>query len=382
MTFLWVEQQQELETLCQKWQQEEFVALDTEFLRTKTFYPVLGLVQVADGDGQYLIDPLAIDDLSPLGRLIADPSTLKVVHAGSEDIELFHCAMNTRAQALYDTQIGAAFLGQGTSIGYARLVKAELDVDLPKDETRSDWTHRPLTDSQKEYAALDVKYLYELYKLQKPRLEQRGRMEWVLEDSERLVCANQPQDPNQYYLKIRQAWQLKGQKLWILQELAAWRERLAMVRDLPRSRILRDSLVFEVARNRPLSMAKLSKIHGLYPGFTRRYGDHVLEIIKKADDVKRTDYPARIQGPLKIEAGMLLKYIREQAEQMCEQLELPLELVAKKKMLEQLVYTGTYSGDFELTDHFKGWRRSVVGEQLQALLITQWQNMQEQETEH
>ncbi len=378
MTYQWVDTQDQFEQLCQKWRSQEFIALDTEFLRTKTFYPILGLLQVADEDGQYLIDPLAIEDLSALGKIITDPSTLKIVHAGSEDVELFQCALNARAQALYDTQIGAAFLGLGTSIGYARLVKAELDLDLPKDETRSDWTHRPLTASQKDYAAKDVKHLYQLYQLQKPRLEAQGRMEWVLEDSDRLVCANQPQDPNQYYLKIRQAWQLKGERLWILQELAAWRERLAMAKDLPRSRILRDSLIYEIAHQRPQNLNKLGRIQGLYPGFVRRYGEQVLTIIKKAEGLKKADFPARIQGPLKIEAGALLKYIRAQAEELCEAIGLPVELVARKKALEQLVYTGTYSGRFELTDHFKGWRRETIGNQLLALLKEEWIHIQDE----
>lgn len=364
-----VNDDQTLATLCQQWMQETFLAVDTEFVRTKTFYPRLGLLQVADAaDRCYLIDPLSIQDMSPFKAVLENPDVIKVLHAGSEDVEIFFCILGARCQSLYDSQIAAAYLGFGISIGYANLVKQELGVELPKDETRSDWLERPLTDSQKSYAALDVEYLYQLYERQKTELVTQQRFEWVMEDSDRLVEANLPQDPELYYLKIRQAWQLKGARLWVLKELAAWREKTAKEKDIPRSRVLRDALIYEIAAAMPGNLNQLDKIRGLYPGFTRRYGNIILEIVAKSSDISRSDFPTRIPGPLKIEAGQVLKQARELVNQLGEELQLPPELLARRKQLEAVISSGLYSGEFELDSQFSGWRRERIGEPLLALL--------------
>ena len=371
----WVDTQSRFNELCQQWSGQEFLAIDTEFVRTRTFYPKLGLLQVADAQGRYLIDPLTIEDFQPLKLILENPDIVKVLHAASEDTEIFSCFINARTQRLFDTQVGAAYLGFGTSIGYANLVKQKLQVELPKDETRSDWLQRPLSENQKLYAARDVEYLYDIYLKQKVELEKQQRIEWVFEDSDRIVAASLPQDPDSYYLKIRQAWQMRGQKLWLLKTLAAWRERLAMAKDLPRTRVIRDALVFEIAQSMPGSIGRLNRIQGLYPAFARRYGEQVLAMIEKSRTVGREDYPARIPGPLKVEAGQMLKTIRDRTAELAQQLDLPSELLARKKWLEALVASGMFSGEFHLPEPLTGWRKERVGEPLLETLAQEWQNI-------
>ena len=370
--YLWVDNDKQFAECCEYWSLLPFISIDTEFIRTKTFYPKLGLLQVADDRHSYLIDPLQITDFLPFKQVLENPSVIKVLHACSEDAEIFHCCFDARARSVFDTQVAASFLGQGTSIGYANLVKYELSVDLPKDETRSDWLQRPLTENQKIYAAMDVAYLHQIFKVQEVALLEQGRFDWVLEDSDRIVDAALPQDPEKYYLKIRQAWQLRGAKLCFLQMLASWRERLVKAKDIPRTRLLRDAVLYELALAKPHTLSQLNRVHGLYPGFIRRYGTAILDLAKKADDIPRSEYPELIPAPLKIEEGMMLKKVRDFVADLATQLELPVELLARKKQLEAIVSSGTYTGEFQLTDAFTGWRYDIIGRHILNILTTEW----------
>lgn len=160
---IWIEQDTELAELCQRWRQQAAIAVDTEFMRTSTFYPIAGLIQIGDGKGCYLIDPLAIQDFTPLRDLLLDESVTKVLHSCSEDLVVFQRLLGIVPAPLFDTQIAAAFAGYGFSLGYAGLVKAVLNTEIPKEETRSDWLQRPLSVAQLKYAALDVAHMLIVY---------------------------------------------------------------------------------------------------------------------------------------------------------------------------------------------------------------------------
>ncbi len=370
--YVWVDSDTQFAECCEYWNLLPFISIDTEFIRTKTFYPKLGLLQVADDRNSYLIDPLQITDFLPFQQVLENPAVVKVLHACSEDAEIFHCCFNARARSVFDTQIAASFLGQGMSIGYANLVKYELGVDLPKDETRSDWLQRPLTDNQKNYAAMDVAYLHQIFRIQEVALLEQGRFDWVLEDSDRVVESSLPQDPERYYLKIRQAWQLRGARLCFLKMLASWRERLVQAKDIPRTRLVRDAVLYELAAAKPHSLNQLNRIHGLYPGLIRRYGQTILDMARKAEQTPRSEYPELIAAPLKIEEGMMLKKVREFVAELAVQLELPVELLARKKQLEAIVSSGTYTGEFQLTDAFTGWRYDIIGKHILNILTIEW----------
>ncbi len=366
----WVSDDHRVAELVAQWRTQPFITIDTEFVRTSTFYPKVGLFQVADANGCYLVDPLALKDLGPLRTLLEDPDTIKVIHSGSEDAEIFQYFFKAHTQSVYDSQIGAAMLGQGMSIGYANLVMLELHIDVPKEETRSDWLQRPLSEAQCRYAALDVFYLYDIYQKQAARLAESNRHAWVMEDSNRMISAAMPSDVMDYYLKIRLAWQLRGEKLWLLQQLAAWRENHVAQVDIPRSRFIKDAVLAEIAQLRPTTLNQLHQVSDLHHRVVKQYGADILALSQQSVDIPRTQYPERIMGPFKKEASKVLHSLRAFLETICEQENIPVGLVSRKKYLEQLINSGLYSGTYSLPDYFCGWRRHLVGEPLLAHLHT------------
>jgi ribonuclease D len=361
ITYEWVSEDQRVKALVDQWCSQDFVTIDTEFVRTRTFYPQVGLLQVADNQGVYLIDPLALTDLSPLTHLLEDPTTIKVLHSGSEDAEIFHYFFKAHSRAVFDSQIGAGVLGLGMSIGYANLVKAELDFDVPKEETRSDWLKRPLSESQKQYAALDVHFLYQIYQKHAALLRTAGRFSWVIEDSERMISAALPNDTLDYYQKIRVAWQLKGERLWLLQQLASWRELQVAQMDIPRARFIKDAVLANIAQMKPTSVQQLHQVADLSHRTVKQWGDTIVAFSNAANEIPKSDYPQRIMGPLKKEASTLLKSLRVFLEEICLVEDIPVELVARKKYLELLINSGLYTGAYALPEYYCGWRKDLVG---------------------
>ncbi len=237
---------------CQQWQGQEFIALDTEFVRTSTFFPKAGLVQVADADDCYLIDPLTITDWSSFAELLDDPGLVKVFHACSEDLEVCHRLTGTTPSPVADTQLGAALGSLGGIMGFQRLVKAVLNLDIDKGETRSDWLQRPLRPKQIEYAVADVYYLYQCYQRLLDLLTDMGRLTWWQEDCQRLLDLGQISDNySQQYRKIKLAWKLRPQEQYVLQQVAIWREQMAREWNVPRSQVVADNVLWNIARYQP-----------------------------------------------------------------------------------------------------------------------------------
>ena len=244
----WIRDNDSLGQFCAQWQQLPFVALDTEFMRVDTFYPIAGLLQIGDGVRAYLIDPLTIDNWQPLAALLENPAVLKVLHACSEDLEVLLRLTGSLPAPLFDTQLAAAYLNLGFSMGYSRLVSEVLGIDLPKGETRSDWLQRPLSETQISYAAEDAVHLAELFTVLRPRLSD-DKYAWVLEDGAELVAALRREvEPESLYRDVKLAWKLAPQQLAVLRELCAWREREARARNQPRNRILREHSLWPLAR--------------------------------------------------------------------------------------------------------------------------------------
>ena len=183
----WIRDNDSLGQFCAQWQQLPFVALDTEFMRVDTFYPIAGLLQIGDGERAFLIDPLTIDNWQPLAQLLENPAVVKVLHACSEDLEVLLRLTGSLPAPLFDTQLAAAYLNLGFSMGYSRLVSEVLGIDLPKGETRSDWLQRPLSETQISYAAEDAVHLAELFVRLRPKLSD-DKYAWVLEDGAELVA--------------------------------------------------------------------------------------------------------------------------------------------------------------------------------------------------
>ena len=358
----WILDDASLAEHCAAWQALPFVALDTEFMRVDTFYPIAGLLQVSGGDGAYLIDPLRISDWRPFAALLEAPGVVKVLHSCSEDLEVFLRLTGSLPAPLFDTQLAAGYLNLGFSMGYSRLVQALLDIELPKGETRSDWLQRPLSELQVRYAAEDVSHLVEVYRALMARLAPQ-KVEWILEDGAELV-ANLGREvvPEDAWRDAKLAWKLSRQQQAVLRALCAWREREARARNQPRNRILREHSLWPLARTQPDNLVAL--IEDMHPKTVRQDGETLLQLIREAAALPPEQWPEALPEPLPIEASALLKKLRAVGQREGERLDIVPELMLRKKTLEALLKSGYPNGPYQLPDSLRGWRRELMGQAL------------------
>ncbi len=364
----------ELAEACARWQHSPALALDTEFMRVSTFYPELGLLQIADAGAVTLVDPLGITDWTPFRSLMLDERMVKVLHSCSEDMLVFITFLRTLPTPVFDTQIAAALLGEGTSLSYQNLVKNRFGVDLPKGETRSDWLQRPLTPEQLDYAALDVAYLYQCWQDQQRTLRERGRETWVQEDCQRLqrnYASEFTGDYSDYYLNFKAAWQLRPRSLLALQKLSAWREERARKRNRPRSWILKDTALLTIAQSLPTSRAQLAAVEDVSENFVRHEGDSVLAIVQQSSTASESECPPPLLPPLTNSQKQLLRRMQDFVEQQATVLGVPPEVLGRKRAVLPLLYAvsalspGAVLDESQLPDELTGWRREPV---LQPLL--------------
>ncbi len=362
---IWIEDSVELAELCERWRQQGAVAIDTEFMRSDTFYPIAALIQVGDGRGCYLLDPLAIGDFEPLRALMLDTSVTKVMHSCSEDLEVFQRLLDVVPKPIFDTQIGAAFAGLGFSIGYANLINSLLGIELPKGETRSDWLQRPLSQAQLKYAALDVAHMLVIYGKLLQTLKDSERLQWVRDDCAELVrAARETPQLNNYYTKLGSAWKLRRRELTVLQCLCQWRETEARARDLPRNRLVKEAGLWELARWQPEDFVGLQRLKEVPPRLIKEDGEQLLALIKAAQESDEATWPERLAAPLGREDAPLLKTLKSHVRAQAEVLDLPPELLVRKREYEALVRSGFDQGDYQLPERLLGWRYTVIGESL------------------
>lgn len=351
----------------------DYVALDTEFMRESTYYPGLCLIQAAASAGCIVIDPLALTDLQPLWRFLADRRRVKVLHAARQDLEVLSQAMSPLSDAsgdasasipgpIFDTQVAAALLGSPAQIGYGNLVAERLGHTLSKGQTRTNWAQRPLTPQQLEYAADDVRYLAPLYLNLRDALQSADRLPWLEEDAREL------EDARLYRIEVGDAWRrLKGldrlqpEQRATAKLLAGWREARAMLKDKPRGWILADDSLREIAERLPQSVQELAAISSLSESFIRKRGEEILELIAQGRKNAAAEGPAFIPSRPATEklarVTRLQAFVRSEA----QRLAIAPELLATRRDVEQLVFAGR-------PDHLlQGWRREVIGERLVAL---------------
>lgn len=352
---------QALADFCQAAKSAPFLCIDTEFMRENTFYSILCLIQVATPDDEAIIDPLADGiDLAPLTELLMNPDVTKVLHAARQDMEIFYTICGAVPGPIFDTQIAAMALGFGDSVGYGALVKGRLDISLDKGARFTDWSRRPLSDKQLDYALADVTHLRTLYTPLVEELEERGRLSWVLEEMA-------PQmDESLYSFEPEMAWQrlkLRNPKkayLATLKAAAAWRERVAKEKDIPRRRVLKDDAIYDLAQQRPKDMAALTKLRGIPRGFEKSRSAPVLidainAAIENADDyapsVPKTKHMPPSLGP-RMEMLRTLLRLRTEVDGIAPR------LVANARDIEQIAAFGKKADVAALT----GWRREIFGQ--------------------
>ena len=365
MTLIPIADTETLAAFCNSQKGAEYITVDTEFVREKTYYPILCLVQIAGPDEEAIIDALAPDlDLTPLAELLADPAILKVLHACRQDNEIFYNLFGSVPQPLFDTQIAAMVCGFGDQVAYGTLISKLAGVELEKTSRFADWSHRPLTQKQLQYALSDVTYLRTAYEKLAAELNETGRAPWL--DSEMAVLT----DPETYRMDPREAWRrIKSRTtnpkfLAVLREVAAWRETEAQRRDIPRNRVLRDDSLLDIAAHTPKTPNALERIRGIPRGFaTGRMAEGLLEAVATGVAMKKEDMPyvaprERLPGGL----GPLTDLLKTLLKLQCEATKVAPKLIASSDDLERIA-----ASDDADVPALKGWRREVFGEQALAL---------------
>jgi len=367
-SFIYIASDSELQQAASEWAGSPCVALDTEFMRVNTFYPQAALFQIGTQDKCFLIDPLPITDFSPLVELMENSGIVKIMHACSEDLEVFNTFLKCQPQAIYDTQIGATFLGYGLSIGYKNLVDGIFDTDLPKGEQRSDWLQRPLTEKQLTYAAQDVTYLMEIYQQQLIALEEKGWLSCVKEEIEVLLNKQRRNiDPAEAYLRVKGANRLSHAQIQIVHHLAQWREVEARSRDIPRGFILKDPQLLEIAQTPPSTHKALSRIEGVRHRVVREDGDTILELIQQGQD-NEPQVPA-FPETLPPRAKPLVKDLQLLLANIAEASGLIPELLLNRKSLVAMLTDLMNNGEANLPAELPNWKKTLFGDQLLTALV-------------
>ncbi len=350
--YFWIDSDAGLEAAANEWR--GVIGIDTEFIRTDTFYPIPGLYQIANTNDVWLIDPLAIENWSPLLKVLNDAQTTKVMHACSEDLELLSHHLDVHPNNLFDTQFAYAFLSEHFSTSYANLAKRALDVHLGKHQTRSNWLRRPLSDEQLRYASEDVVYLIPLFEKLSSRLKATGRWQWFLEDMAE-HGRYQPNDPQAYFASVKKAWKLEGQQLAALRALCAWREQQAMRENVPRSRVVWDEHLFVFATYTELQRSTIEEM--LPRPVARRYADEI-ERAHRAGMASAVEAP--LPRPLTQGQGSILKRLRQTARDEACKLGIAPELLARKRSVEKCFRHVHTNG--ELSPEYRGWRYALLGD--------------------
>jgi ribonuclease D len=359
--------QKRLDEFCASLQACPFITIDTEFLREKTYYPKLCLVQVSDPSGQIAaaIDPLVGDlNLAPLYALLFDKNILKVIHAGRQDLEIFYNLTGQVVDPIFDTQIAAMVCGYGDSVGYEALVRNIANIQIDKSSQFTDWSRRPLSERQVEYAMGDVTHLIKVYKHLADELEKRNRISWVFEEEKILA------DPKTYYNDPREAYQRikvktpKPKTLAVLREIAAWREQQAQDRDIPKGWILRDETLADMAAQMPRNISQLQKIRGVSEDMSKgSLGQHLLDAITRAVESDPKDWPQiEKRKPISPTVAATVDILRMLMKVQCSEEGVATKLLASSEDLEALAMD-----DNADVPAMKGWRYEIFGKEALAL---------------
>ena len=351
----------ELIEFCDGAKDKEFLCVDTEFMRESTFYSQLCLIQAATSECEVIIDPLAEGmDLSPFLTLLMNEKITKVMHAARQDMEIFYMLCQAVPMPIFDTQIAAMALGFGDSVGYMALVKGRLNVNLDKGARFTDWSRRPLSDKQLQYAIGDVTHLRDLYPGMIEELKERGRLDWVMEEMK-------PQmDENLYTFEPENAWErlkvrnFKKPYLATLKAAAAWREREAISRDIPRRRVMKDDSLYDIALNKPTDLKALERLRSIPRGFeksskAKALVEAISAALSHADDYAPKVERAKNRPP---NTGAAVEMLKTLLRLRTEYVDIAPRLVANNADIELIAAFGEKADVAAL----KGWRREVFGE--------------------
>lgn len=354
-----------LSALVERMRKSSAVGIDTEFMRERTYFARLCLIQLATDDLAAIVDPLVIDDLSPLCDLLSDDSVVKVLHAGSQDLEILNRLCGTVVSPVFDTQVAATLAGFPQQVGYGALVQEVMDVKLDKGDSYTDWTRRPLSDTQVEYALNDVRYLPEIHRRLRARLEEEGRLGWLAGDFAHMEDpATYAIIPEEQWRRVKRISSLNRRQLGVAREVAAWRETEAMRRDVPKRWIIGDESVVEVARRAPASAEELAVIRGVSDKIGRGAVRGILEAVQRGLALSEDELPTlkkrrRPAGDIDATVDLMVALLRRRARDNG----VATPLLASRDDLERLA-----AGERDGHPLLEGWRATMVGGELCDLI--------------
>ncbi len=363
MDFRLITSTHDLAAFCKASVDAEWLALDTEFIREKTYYPSLCLVQIASARDMVCIDTLAINDLSALQDLLYQESIVKIFHSASQDLEIFVNLFDAVPKPMFDTQIAASLLGFGDQVSYAHLVNEICNIELDKSLSRTNWERRPLSEKELRYAVDDVKYLAKVYLHLIEKLNETERSHWAEHECNLISSTEKYKvDSNKIWRSVKGAGKLNAQQLNILKHLAKWREIQAIAENKPRRWILSDKLLRSLAIEQPTNMNALGSLED----FTREYigyADVLLDEIQQAMNIPESDWPkASAVSPLSSEQRKVIKQAQSFIRERAEQLNMSPSLLATRSVVEKLV-----RGKREL-EILSSWKKDLVGDELVQLI--------------
>ncbi|MCI6547845.1 MAG: ribonuclease D [Coriobacteriaceae bacterium] len=360
---MYISTSDELNAFCERIAKEPVIAVDTEFLRERTYYPKLCLVQVGTPSEIGAIDPILIGDLSPLARVFADERVTKVFHACGQDLEVILDGMGVTCSSVFDTQVAAAFLGMRQQVSYASLVEAYAGVRLPKAESLTDWSRRPLDPEQLTYAEDDVRYLPAIYDRMMEQLVERDRLAWVQPEMDEVTDPSHlRRDPREAYLRLKRSSSLTRRQLAIAREVCAWREKTAASHDIPRRWVLSDEVVIEVCKRAPRTRERLRKIRG-----TDQLGEKdvraLLDAVRVGAGVPGPECPqqerhAHPSPDVESVVDLMVALVRI----VSERSGIATQLIATRDDLAE------FAQDRSRSRLASGWRHELAGRQLESLL--------------
>jgi len=360
---IWIDRSDDLAALARALERQVSIGVDTEFLRERTFFPKLCLLQLRAAGQIWCVDTLNVGSLDALMPALTASDTPKLIHAARQDLEALYLTTQRVVSPVFDTQIAAACIGMKPQVGYAELVKTLLDVAIPKGQTRTDWSKRPLTRAQLEYAADDVLYLSDVAALLETRLRELGRESWVLEDCLEL------QDRRLYEPDLDLAWerlrgigQLPAEPRSRAKALAVWREKLARERDLPRSWILADAAIFSIAHANPASPAALEAVQPM----NEKFAASLLAALRESSVTAADHEPIQDARPTP-EQKAVLDRLSKIVDARASELSVSGEVLAPRGELKALAM-GTLAGSLRSTRALTGWRKQEIGDRLLAAL--------------
>ncbi len=362
---MYIESQDELVSFVQRAANSSLLAIDTEFLREKTYYAKLCLLQIATDDEVVIIDPLAVSDITALAPLLVDERIVKIFHAGHQDLELLYRNVGVLPSPVFDTQIAAALLGHTQQIGYGSLVGALCGVRIKKADSFTDWSHRPLSDSQIQYAGEDVVYLPKIYATMKRRLEEKGRLEWLRNDFAELSDPSRYEvDERERFRRLKHVSSLSRCQMAAAREMAAWREAAARERNIPRKWVLSDEQIVEACKREPRTIDDLFMVRGMRERLNVRDARTIISRVASAMNAPASTWPAsgnpsKSEPNVDMQVDLMMAIVRMRAREN----DIAIPTLASHDDLTKIARG--YCDDVEI---LRGWRRELIGAELLDLL--------------